>query len=268
MMEMKISDFLNEYCTDIPESTKNGSVFRLTYSEDMKHISFFALFQNIVPTKDIFLFESSVSKAIGTESINLNPRYDKSLFIPECIPELIELLKRDISVVNGFLNDADIRLDGDDLNIKLMHGGYDILKRCKFNSAFSQLIYNQFGIKINIKLYGENTVNTEEYNEMVNKCNAEMPDYSSQLIPEKSKQEIQREEVLASTPTQSIDITSLNKEFDAESAEIVKGKAIREKPSAIADVINQLGTNVVVIGDIFSFEVKELKNDKSVILIV
>ncbi|MDE5937381.1 MAG: PolC-type DNA polymerase III, partial [Ruminococcus sp.] len=169
MMEITISDFLNEYCTDIPESIKNGRIFRITYSDDMKYIKFFALFENIVPSKDIFLFESSVSKTIGTENIKLNPRYDKSLFSLMCIPELIELLKRDISVVNGFLNDADIRLDGNNLNIRLMHGGYDMLKHCNFNSAFSQLIYNQFGIKINIGLEGEKKVNTKEYNEMVSR---------------------------------------------------------------------------------------------------
>lgn len=265
MMKITISEFLNEYCTDIPESIKNGIIFRITYSDDMKNIRFFALFQNIIPANDIFLFESSVSKAIGTESIKLNPRYEKSLFNLMYIPELVELLKRDISVVNGFLNDADIQLDGNNLNIKLMHGGYDMLKRCNFNSAFSQLIYNQFGVKINIKLEGENKVNTEEYNEMVSRFDEKMPDYSNQLIPENSKHETTKEESLVSVPIKSIDITSLDKEFDSESAEIVKGRAIREKPSAITEVIDKLGTDVVVIGDIFSAEVRELKNDKSII---
>lgn len=265
MTGVTISDFLSEYCTDIPESTKNGNIVKIAYSEDMKNIKFFAVFDNIVPTKDIFLFESAVSKSINVENIRLNPRYNSELFTAECFPELIELLKRDVSVVNGFLNDANIQIDDEKLDIELMHGGRDMLERCNFSSGFSQLIYNQFGIRFKINLIGGETVSDEDYEKLVSKLNAEMPDYSSQLAPQKSYEELKKETVQAAAPTKAIDITSLNKDFDAESAEIVRGKAIHEKPTAISDTFESLGQNVTVVGDIFAVEAKELKNDKTVI---
>lgn len=265
MTDVKISDFLDEYCTDIPETVKNGIIIKITYSENMKNFGFFAVFDNIVPSKDIFLFESAVSKAINADNIRLNPRYDKALFSLVCLPELIELLKRDVSVVNGFLNDADMQLDNENLNINLMHGGRDILIRCNFTVQLSQLIYNQFGIKININLIGGETISNDDYEKLVDKLDAEMPDYSSQLVPQKSSEELEREAVKAATPTKSLDITSLDKEFDAESAEIIRGNAIHEKPIAIADAIKKLGKNITVVGDIFAVETKELKNDKTVI---
>lgn len=85
---------------------------------------------------------------------------------------------------------------------------------------------------------------------MIEKMAAELPDYSNQLIPEKTAEEIKQEEVQSVMPTQSVDLSSLDIGFDAESAEIVKGKAIREKPVPISEAINNLGTKAVIVGDV------------------
>ena len=61
-----------------------------------------------------------------------------------------------------------------------------------------------------------------------------------------------------------MDIGSLNKEFDPDSAEIVKGRAIREKPVSIGEAVMRLGEKLVVVGDIFASEMKELRNEKVV----
>lgn len=265
MTDATISDFLSEYCNDIPETIKKGNIFKITYSENMKNIRFFALFDNVVPVKDIFLFENTLKNAIEAESIRLSPRYDGKLFTPECFQEIVEFFKRDVPVVNGFLNDADIHTDGENLNIRLMHGGCDMLKQCRFSAKFSQLIYNQFGIKLKVNLIGGETVSDEDYEKLVSKLDAEMPDYSSQLVPPKSHEEIIQEAVKSATPTKALDISSLDKDFNAETAEIVRGKAIHEKPVAIAEALENLGKNMTVVGDIFAVEVKELKNDKTII---
>ncbi len=265
MTDVTISGFLSEYCADIPESVKKGNIFKITYSENMQNIKFFAEFDNILPTKDIFLFESTLSKAINVESIRLNPRYKSELFTVDCFPEIIELLKRDVSVVNGFLNDANVLIDGEKLDIELMHGGRDMLEKCSFSAKLSQLIYNWFGVKFEVNLIGGETVSDEDYEKLANKINEEMPDYSSQFVSQKSQEELKQEAIKAVTPTKPLDIASLDKEFDAESAEIVKGNAIHENPVAISEAIEKLGKTVTVVGDIFATESKELKNDKTVI---
>ena len=99
---------------------------------------------------------------------------------------------------------------------------------------------------------------------MLEKMAEQLPDYSSQLIPEKTPDEIKREEIESAVPTQSIDISALDVGFDAESAEIIKGRAIREKPISIHEAVQKLGEKLVVVGDIFAHEVKELRNEKSV----
>ncbi|HBB20713.1 MAG TPA: PolC-type DNA polymerase III, partial [Ruminococcus sp.] len=103
------------------------------------------------------------------------------------------------------------------------------------------------------------------YDEMIEELEASMPDYSAQLIPEKSPEEIRREEAQAVIPTKSVDITSLNKDFDPESAEIIKGRAIRNQPVSISEAMDMLGTKITVVGDVFASETKELRNEKTVV---
>ena len=91
---------------------------------------------------------------------------------------------------------------------------------------------------------------------------AALPDYSAQLVPEKSKDELLREEAMANVPTKSVDLTSTNKEFDPESAELIKGRPIREKPESICDAVGKLGEKVVVVGDMLLLKLKELETKK------
>ncbi|MCR4890337.1 MAG: PolC-type DNA polymerase III [Ruminococcus sp.] len=264
-MNIEISEFLKEYCPELPESLKGGEMYKLTYSENLKHFAFFATFPRFLPSDDIFTFEKSVSEAIKTDSVRLNPRYDSTLFSLELYGELLKLLKRDISLVNGFLDGSEPVLDGDKLSITLTHGGRNMLERCHFTREFRQMIYNQFGVSLNIELLGGEAVSSEEFDEMVGEVEASMPDYSSQLIPEKSPDEIKQEEALAAVPTQSIDLSALDQDFDPESAEVIKGRAIREKPVAISEAVTKLGEKTVIVGDVFASEIKELRNDKTVI---
>lgn len=263
-MNINLAEFLKEYNTEIPDSIRCGEIFRLTYSDKLDHITFYANYEKLVPSEDIFLFEKTVEEVFQVEKMRLSCRYPSEIFGMDCYHELLKLLKRDVSVVNGFLDDADVRMSEGRIDISIVHGGLDILNKFDFCGRFSRLIYNQFGLKTEITLTGDSSVSDEEYDKLVETREAEMPDYSSQLIPEKTAEEKQREEIQNVMPTASIDVTALDKEFDPESAEVIKGRAIREKPVPICDAIPRMGEKLVVVGDVFASEIKELRNEKSV----
>lgn len=264
-MNVNLAEFFKDFCSEIPPSVGSGEIYKLTYSENLGNMDFYVNFSSIVPYKDILDFETLAADSIKIDRLRLNPRYDGSLFSLDCLGDLILRLKRDVSLVNGFLDDAEYAINGENLEISLKHGGRDMLIRCEFSRQFSQLIYNQFGVRVQIKLKGGDAFTSEEYDALIDNLAPELPDYSSQLAPEKTADEINREEALSAIPSQSVDISSLDETFDAESAEIVKGKAIREKPCSISEAVRKLGEKVVVVGDIFASEVKELRNDKTVI---
>lgn len=155
-MNINLAEFLKECRADIPQSIRSGEIFKLTYSEKLEHITFLARFEKIVPSDDIFAFEKALEEAMKVEKVRLSCRYPEDIFGINCYEELIKLLKRDISVVNGFLDDADVKLENGNLSIKIVHGGMDILNKFDFCGQFSRLIYNQFGLRVQVSLIGEN----------------------------------------------------------------------------------------------------------------
>jgi len=264
-MQVKISEFLKEYTSELPESVLSGEIFKLTYTENLESIRFHARFDEVVPSDDIFAFEKAVEAAIKVEQVRLACRYPSGKFGMDCYGELIKLLKRDIPVVNGFLDDADVSLGNGELRIRIVHGGRDILDKFNFCTGFSRMIYNQFGERVKVVLDGDTSVSAEQYDEMIERLEADLPDYSSQFIPDKTPDEIKTEEMKSVIPTATLDVTALDKDFDAESAEIVKGRAIREKPISICEAVQHLGEKVVVVGDVFASELKEVRNEKTVV---
>ena len=264
-MNINISEFLKDFTSDLPESVRAGEVYRLTYSSDLKHISFYVHYEDILPAEDIFAFEKAMETALQVERIRLNCRYPEGKFSLSALGELFPLLKRDIAVMNGFLDNAECRKTEDKLFIKIKYGGLEILEKSGFPRKLSAMIYNQFGVKLGVELEGEVSVSSAAYDEMIEELEASMPDYSDQLIPEKSPEEIRREEAQSVIPTKSVDITSLNKDFDPESAEIIKGRAIRNQPVSISEAMDMLGTKITVVGDVFASETKELRNEKTVV---
>jgi DNA polymerase-3 subunit alpha (Gram-positive type) len=264
-MKVNLEEFLKEYTTDIPESLKKGDIYKLTYTQKLDGISMYAVFPSLLEYNDIIEFEKKLEAVLNLDKFRLYPRYDEKLFTPAYFNTLIQMLKRDVALVNGFLDNAEYSLIDSVLNITLTHGGLDILKKSDFSNKLSKLIYNQFALRIKITLNGESSVSNDEYDKMLEQMASEMPDYSSQLIPEKTAEEKLNEEKANAIPSQSIDSDSLNLDFIAESAEIIKGRAIRNKPISISEAINNQGEKVVIVGDVFSTEIKELRNERKAV---
>ncbi|MBO5264398.1 MAG: PolC-type DNA polymerase III [Ruminococcus sp.] len=264
-MKVNLEKFLKEFTSEIPESIKNGDIYKITYTQKMDSISMYAVFPSLLEYNEIIGFEKNLEVILKLDRFRLYPRYDEKLFSLVYYKTLIDMLRREMSVVNGFLDGADTSLSENKLTIKLNHGGLSILQTHNFQSELSKLIYNQFGLKIDVELIGEALVSSESYDKMIEQASADMPDYSSQLMPEKTNEDLKHEAAEAATPTQSIDISALNLDFNHESAEIIKGKAIRTNPISISDALKMLGEKVVVVGDIFMSEIKELRNERKAV---
>ena len=257
MMKVNLAEFLKDY-TDIPESTKSGEFFRISYSEKMDKMTFFARFDKIVPSEDIFAFEKKTEDILKVHRIRLACSYPSELFGMKCYDEMIKLLRRDISVINGFMDNAHINMDGNNMSIELVHGGREILEKYHFCQNLSKLIYNQFGVEIKVNLDGAEKVSSEDYNNMIEKFSSEMPDYSQQL----STSSTAKPEIVI--PEKPVDIDAVDIEFDEESAEIVFGKTIRKKPVQIIEALKKKGETAVIVGDVFASEVKEVRNENTV----
>ena len=62
--------------------------------------------------------------------------------------ELISKLKRKLAVVNGFLDNADVKYGDGLITIGIKNGGYDLLMKANFCNELSKLIKDEFNLDI------------------------------------------------------------------------------------------------------------------------
>ena len=95
--------------------------------------------------------------------------------------DLISQLKRKLSVVNGFLDNADVKYADGFISIELKNGGYDLLVKSNFSGEFSKLIQEEFNLNIDVELTGEHNVNVAEHEKMMEEVRASIPQHQEQF---------------------------------------------------------------------------------------
>lgn len=255
-----LSEFFSGYDVHIPPSLCGAELFKLSHSEDLRKMCFYVLSESrVIPHEDTVLFEKNVEQLLKIECVKLKCRYPSRFFSLDVYGMLIKQMKRELSLTNGFLDDSEVTISDGVFNIHLAHGGKEILTGAGFCDILSQLIYNQFGVGTEVVLDGNEEERAESVpqkaeREIVQE-RAEKPQNDS-VIKENVKNSVEQEKA-----ERHIDISYIDTEFDSESAELLRGSPIREKPVPIAEALDKLGQNVIVVGDIFSMEVKEVRGD-------
>lgn len=266
MNEIKLGDFLNEYTCDIPEITKDGMIYKLTYSSNQTEISFYVRFTKLIPYKDVISFEKHLENIFHLDRINLYCSYAPELFTMDYYGELISKLKRKLAVVNGFLDNADVKYGDGLITIGIKNGGYDLLMKANFCSELSNLIKDEFNLDIKTELTGEHSVDVDEHDKMMEEIRASLPKRPepAAFVPSASAvPPVERKP----PETRRADMSGLNLPFDiiADSSVQIKGKNIRTQPEPIAEAIKELNRKVTIIGDIFdAADVKTTKNGKEI----
>lgn len=256
-MGVSLAEFLKEYSSVIPDSLKDGEMQKITYSENLMRINFFVGYDHVVRFCDVISFEKNIESVLEIERVRLYSRYKPEMFSESSFGELIEVMKRRLAVVNGFLDSADITLDGDIVRINLKNGGYPLLVKANFCAEMSKLIEEQYGVKVKTELTGTLEASPEEHKKMIDEVMASMPKTSEQAI---------KKPVKAEPMPSHIDIESSCIDIDKDSAVLIKGKMIKGNPVSISDALGSQGSKVTVIGDIFESDKKSVKDGKMTII--
>lgn len=266
MNEIKLGDFLNEYTIDIPEITKDGMIYRLTYSSNQTEISFYVRFTKLIPYSDVIAFEKHLENIFHLDRVNLYCSYAPELFTMDYYGELISKLKRRLAVVNGFLDNADVKYCDELITIDIKNGGYDLLMKSNFCSELSNLIKDEFNLDIKIELTGEHSVDVEEHDKMMEEIRASLPQRPEPAAFVPSASAVSSVEKKP-PETRRADMSGLNLPFDiiADSSVQIKGKNIRTQPEPIGEAVKELNRKVTIVGDIFdAADVKTTKNGKEI----
>ncbi len=266
-MEYRLFDFFEEYDSQIPESMHDGMIHKLTYSDNLTRISFYVHFPTLIPSDDIFSFERHIQDLLQIESVRILPRFSEESFTLDYFSDLLAFLKRELSVVNGFLDGAEVSLDGDKLHIVLKNGGYDILMQYHVPDKMRAIINDMFSKLITVELEGGNAVTDEEYKEMIQKAEENIPRQAVPVIPA-AQSGSKIGDKPQSAEAQSVPVNGDIPDIKTDSAVLIKGRQIRDIPISIDNAIQQQGRRTVIMGDVFAKpEFKEVRGERTIVTI-
>ncbi len=252
-----VSEFFGAYDNIIPESIADGVILRMGFSQDKTSMAVEIQFSRIVSSEDLKLFANNLKPALGLRDIYIKPKYSSDLFSIEAMPAIIGELKRRIPV-NGFLDNAEFALNGNELRIILKNGGESLLKSAGIEDVLPKIINSQFGVHVVIKLDGILTVDRDAHDSVQQEL---LKNITPKVVPAKTA--VQSSDAIPST-TYTIDVP--NAPILSE-ATVVMGKEIKGTVELVklSDLTETSG-KVTVFGDIFEVNSKLTKDEKRMII--
>lgn len=224
--------------------------------KDKNRISASAEFFNLVQSELLEKISREIAFNLGLGECVISPTFPPECFSQEYYPSLVFELKRNIAAANGFFSDSTCALSGDTMKISLTHGGKDILLSTGCDKYIEKTVHDRFGIKIKVEFGGETDVSFND------------PIFTNmQREAEKQKAEIKaKEEVAAKAerkPREHQIVEGIPLYF--ETAQVIYGKPIKDKPIPIKQITPDIGT-AVVWGDVFAYESRDTRDGKSNII--
>ena len=261
METLRFSNFLDPYIQTMPDSMQDGMLYRLTYAENLTRLTFYVTFPQLVPATDFFSLEKTLQQALEIETVRIAPNYAATLCQTAYFPELLQLLKREQPVVNGFFDHAQIQQDGQCWTITLKNGGYEIVQRYHVAEQLQNLLQRLFSVSIKVEILGEAAVSTESYQQMQETAEKTVSKHTEQLQATAPTKSSDKADPAKSKPVAlSVELENVV----PGSATLIKGRTIRDNPISITEALGREGQRSVILADVFAMEVREVRGERTV----
>ena len=267
-MDLNFAAFLEDYIPVMPHSVQDGILKRMTYSENLTKISFYIAFPQLVPVQDLLALEHELEIRLEIHSVRLHPRYAPELFSMAYFADLVVFLKREMTVVNGFIDGAEVQLEQDRLEIHLHNGGYDILEKYHVADFFSGIIEQMFNKKLHVVFIGDASVSEDAFQAMIAKAEQELPQHTEQFQTAAQAPSGGNAPKAAKTPKPTAQNVAINEEIPGVvpgSAVLIKGRPIRDIPMAIREAVEVQNQRILVMGDVFAMDAREVRGERTIL---
>ena len=222
-----------------------------------------------IPRKEILRVERQIMQVADLALFEIKTRYRPELFCCESMEDIMYELRKRGYPANGIFEGSGQRLEDGCLTISLQHGGYHLIKESGCDQAIKRVLSEQYGMAVEVQFDGVLSLdeNQPEYHQIIQQPT---------LTPEQQKA-LDRPKETSPRPTKtqshSSPKDSASREpgkiaFDCsglpfleDSAVVILGKPIKERPIPLQDVTGETG-KTTVWGDIVRKESITSKDGK------
>ena len=254
--------FFEEFSNIIPQQISEGKILKIYTNESQNAAMLDVALGLPVEYDAIKQLEKQLGKALGLNKLIINCKYAPDVFSVDYFPSLVKFLIDKTAVVNGFLSDATAKHQDGIFTINLTCGGSDIMKKANVDSIFSQMVFEMFSLTIKVEFDGVIHADLEEHRRRVQETMSSLPPPVFDAPPPSSQNNsgsYQKSDKPIEFSTCSLDFSRFN--LNGDNAKVIMGNTI--SPSYKFSKLGDLDANsgeVVVWGDIFSLDVRELRN--------
>lgn len=219
----------------------SGEINALSVSRNSRTVHIGVLFDRFINCGILEKAEKQITSAMELNKVVISPSFPKSEFSLSAIENILEYVKRDYPISNGFFDGAEAEIEDNVLTVFLKKGGKEVLESQRIDTAISKVLYNIFKVDYDISLLEVQAFDIEKA--------------VKEAVAEKHKeQEKEREEKEKNVVHEVWDDLPLYR----DTVKNIYGKQLKEKPKAIADVTTEDGY-VTIWGDVFNIEERETK---------
>lgn len=140
----------------------NGKVIKIVQDKQRNALNINLQLDELVPMEKLFNANGLISGALEGVNVTIYPKYFPEIFEEDYIYDIIELLKKKNSSVNGYLDGAEISDDGSVFEITLKSGGMNILEGLGIDKKIETYVKGFFDKIITIKFSSPNEQTPEE----------------------------------------------------------------------------------------------------------
>lgn len=233
----KFSDYFGDYIdSEWLSHLADGEITSLTISRNKRELTVGLHLPSLLSYEDSVYCSRSIQEKMGLDKVNLDVRYDSSLFDVSFLPSIISKVKNNNAAVNGFFKDAEPSLEGSVLKIGLKYGGADVLTAKSAGEMISAEIQKLFGIDLSVEF-------------------CELQNYDiEKAVKQAVEQKKQQEEQKKAEEEKNVEHRLLG-DFPIyeDTVHLIYGKTIREKPKKMEDINTDDGI-ITVWGDVLNSE--------------
>lgn len=259
---------------DFSPLVAGGRVLKIARRTSLNDLNINLELDEVIPMNELLKTSVLISEKLGV-SATVYPKYHSSLFSPDYIYDIIELIKSKNALVNGYLDGADISCDDSECEITLKSGGVEILKGMSVDKKIETFIKGFFDRVFRVEFTSENEMNVNEYIRQ----EKEKPPETVSIVEEKPKNSDKgnyggvpsrpagrgRGSQFLDNP-EKIALPFENEHFGNE-AELFFGKANFEKPVPMLEQFNDQD-EATVWGSVFKTDERTSRDGKTLIYTV
>lgn len=231
-------ELFSTYLTDdCAAALADGVIETLDNNLPERSMTAYLRFEHPVEQQVLSAAEQQLKDKLRLQTVHLKVSFAHTRFDVAFCGQIIDALRSQLPMINGFFDGADFALDGDVLTITLKYGGRDILQDAGFDKAFQTYVRANFGTEITIQYAGQ-LENVEE--------DIPVEEVKPKPSPKSLKSAARSERSADGLP------------IFLDSARVVWGRAIKAAPMQMNNITPDDGS-ITVWGEIFDSEITPTK---------